>query len=227
MKKFAVIVAGGSGQRMGVAKPKQFLFLQNKPVLWYTITAFLQAFADIEIIVVVPEEYIFLGEELKRVFHEKERINIIAGGDTRFHSVKKGLALTEPGSVIFVHDGVRCLVTPQLIKNCLEQAIKKGSAIPAIAATDSIRIIQKDKHVVADRNHVRIIQTPQTFLADIILPAFENEYQPAFTDEATVVEAMGKEVFLIEGEYQNIKITRPVDLVIAEKILEERASSFE
>jgi len=118
------------------------------------------------------------------------------------------------------------LVTQQLIKNCYEQTIEKGSAIPAVAATDSIRIIDGNKHETADRNNIRIIQTPQTFLTNIILPAFEKGYQASFTDEATVVEAGGKEIFLIEGEHQNIKITRPIDLLIAEKILEERASSF-
>lgn len=227
MKKFAVIVAGGSGQRMGSAKPKQFLFLKSKPVLWYSIHAFLRTYPDLTIIIVVPDEYVFLGEELRNVFAEKDRIKIIAGGETRFHSVKKGLQLTEPDAVVFVHDGVRCLVTQKLIRSCYEQVVEKGSAVPAIAATDSIRIVDGDKHAIADRNNVRIIQTPQTFLTNIILPAFEKEYQSSFTDEATVVEANGKEIFLIEGEHQNIKITRPIDLLIAEKILEERALSFE
>jgi 2-C-methyl-D-erythritol 4-phosphate cytidylyltransferase len=227
MKKFAVIVAGGSGQRMGTAKPKQFLFLKEKPVLWYSISAFLNAFADIYIILVLPEEYIFLGEELKAAFKGKsENIQVIAGGTTRFQSVKNGLQLTERDSVVFVHDGVRCLVSKELIRSCYNQAITSGSAIPAIAATDSIRIVNGGQHAVADRNNVRIIQTPQTFLTKSILPAFEQEFDPAFTDEATVVEANGTPVFLIEGEFQNIKITRPIDLLIAEKILEERALSF-
>jgi len=228
MKKFAVIVAGGSGQRMGTAKPKQFLFLRDRPVLWYSISVFLEAFEDILIKLVLPEEYIFLGEELKAAFKEKsENIQVVAGGLTRFQSVKNGLQLTEPDSVVFVHDGVRCLVSKELIRNCYNLALTAGSAIPAIAATDSIRIVKDGLHSVANRNNVRIIQTPQTFLTNIILPAFDQEYNPAFTDEATVVEAIGTPVFLIEGEFQNIKITRPIDLLIAEKILEERALSLQ
>ena len=129
-------------------------------------------------------------------------------------------------SVVFVHDGVRCLITKDLIKNCYEQAILKGSAVPAVSASDSIRIADGDKSVVADRDKIRLVQTPQTFTSEIILPAFEQEFSHAFTDEATVVEASGKEIFLIEGEYNNLKITRPIDLLIAEKILEDR-SAFE
>jgi 2-C-methyl-D-erythritol 4-phosphate cytidylyltransferase len=126
--------------------------------------------------------------------------------------------------VVFVHDGVRCLVSKDLIERCYAQALDKGSAIPAVAATDSIRIISKDSHSVADRNTVRIIQTPQTFLSSILLPAFQTEYKDSFTDEATVVEHAGQEVFLIEGEYENIKITHPADLLIAERILEQRST---
>lgn len=220
MKKFAVIVAGGNGQRMGSATPKQFLLLKDKPLLWYTIDAFLNAYIDMQIILVLPEEYLPEGEELKNLFVESNRIQIIKGGKTRFHSVQNGLHLAEEDSIVFVHDGVRCLVGKDLIVRCYEQAMAKGSAIPAVAATDSIRIANKEKNIVADRNNVRIIQTPQTFRSEFILPAFKQPYHASFTDEATVVEAFGKEIFLIEGEYHNIKITRPVDLLLAEKILE-------
>jgi len=226
MKKFAVIVAGGIGQRMGVEMPKQFLLLRGKPVLWYTINAFLMAYDDLKVILVLPLAHLESGEELRNLFLNIDRIEIVSGGLTRFHSVQNGLKIIKEQSVVFVHDGVRCLITKELIKNCYEQAIEKGSAVPAVASSDSIRITDGEQNYVADRDTVRLIQTPQTFLSDIILPAFEQEFSHAFTDEATVVEALGNEIFLIEGEYNNLKITRPIDLLIAEKILEER-SAFE
>ena len=224
MKKIAIIVAGGSGQRMGVKTPKQFLLLQGNPLLWYSMDAFLSAYDDLQIILVLPEEHLETGLAIKRLFKESDRIQIISGGDTRFHSVQNGLNMIKESSVVFVHDGVRCLVTKELIRRCYEQAIIKGSAIPAVAATDSIRIAEGEKSFVTDRNDVRIIQTPQTFKSEILLPAFQQTYDASFTDEATVVEAAGEQIFLIEGEYSNIKITRPIDLLIAEKILEERSA---
>ena len=220
MEKFAVIVAGGSGLRMGTDTPKQFLLLKGKPVLWYTINNFLEAFKDLICILVLPQEYLEKGEEIKEMFViDKKRIITTVGGNTRFQSVKNGLTLVNKDSIVFVHDGVRCLVDDALIKSCYKQAIEKGSAIPAVAAVDSIRIVDGSTHKVADRNNVRIIQTPQTFQSEILLEAFEQEFDESFTDEATVVEAMGKRVFLCNGDYSNIKITRPVDLLVAESFL--------
>jgi len=224
MKKYAVIVAGGSGTRMGNIVPKQFLLLKGKPLLWYTIDSFLRAFDDIEIILVLPKEHFPKGEMIAVQLHAENKIKIVSGGDTRFDSVKAGLTLVNEASVVFVHDGVRCLISVPLIKRCYNQALEKGSAIPAVTATDSIRILKNGFHEVKDRQQVRIIQTPQTFLSNILLPAFEQNFNESFTDEATVVEASGKEIFLTEGEYDNIKITRPIDLLIAEKIIEDRSA---
>ncbi|HVX27884.1 MAG TPA: 2-C-methyl-D-erythritol 4-phosphate cytidylyltransferase [Parafilimonas sp.] len=224
MQKYAVIVAGGTGKRMGNIVPKQFLLLKDKPVLWYTLDTFLRAYDDIEIILVLPEQHIEKGKSIAAGFPEGNQIKIVTGGDTRFHSVQCGLKEVKQNSVVFVHDAVRCLVSVPLIQRCYKQTIEKGSAIPAVAATDSIRIINGAHHTITDRQQVRIIQTPQTFLSEIILPAFEKEYNESFTDEATVVESNGTKVFLTEGEYENIKITRPVDMMIAERILEERLS---
>lgn len=224
MKKYAVIVAGGSGQRMGTSIPKQFLLLQGKPLLWYSLQVFLQAFDDLQIILVVPASNLIEGEQLAKEIDGGTRIRVVTGGSTRFHSVQNGLACITSPSIVFVHDGVRCLVGADLIRRCYTQALEKGSAIPAVAATDSIRVIEGTGHLVMDRNQVRIIQTPQTFRSDLLLPAFQQDYTEGFTDEATVVEASGKEVFLIEGEYTNIKITRPVDLLVAERILADRSS---
>ena len=224
MKKYAVIVAGGSGKRMGNTVPKQFLTLHGKPVLWYTLDSFLRSYTDIQIILVLPHEHLEKGKQITAMFGNSGRIQLTPGGNTRYHSVQKGLQSVIEESVVFVHDGVRCLVSVPLIQRCYNQAVEKGSAVPAVAATDSIRIFTDGQHTVADRQQVRIIQTPQTFLSSIIIPAFQQEYKDAFTDEATVVEAFGEKVFLTEGEYDNIKITRPVDLMIAERIIAERSS---
>lgn len=220
MQKIAVIVAGGMGQRMGAQIPKQFLLLNGQPILWYTLQRFLSTWDDLHIILVLPAEHKEEGSKIVQSLQAVDRVTITEGGDTRFQSVKNGLSLIKEPGVIFVHDGVRCLLSSELIKRCYEQTLEKGSAIPAVAATDSIRIVAGEGHYVADRNLVRIIQTPQTFLSDLLLPAFQQTYQASFTDEATVVESAGKKVFLIEGEYTNLKITRPGDLQIAEQILQ-------
>ena len=182
MKKIAVIVAGGSGSRMGGAVPKQFLLLKRKPLLWYSINNFLMAYDDMQVIVILPEEHLEKGEELIKMFDSTANITTTVGGNTRFDSVKNGLQLIKEPAIIFVHDGVRCLPTAGLIKRCYKQALVKGSAIPAVAATDSIRIAEGEQSFVADRNKVRIIQTPQTFQSEILLPAFEQTYNEKFTD---------------------------------------------
>ena len=220
MKKFAVIVAGGSGQRMGSHLPKQFLLLQQKPILWHTINNFFNAFNDIEIVLVLPQKNMQIGEELKANFDDKaSQIKLVAGGETRFQSVKSGLQFVPENAIVFVHDGVRCLVSKDLIVRCFEQTIQLGSAIPVVAATDSIRIVENSTHKIVNRDNVKIVQTPQTFLSNNLKAAFNQTYQSHFTDEASVVESFGQPVFLCEGDYNNIKITRPIDLVVAEGIL--------
>lgn len=222
MKKYAVIVAGGSGSRMGTSRPKQFLLLNGRPVLWHTIEAFLSSYNDMQIVLVLPAGFLEEGKEIVDTTSFPSRTKIVAGGETRFHSVKNGLKHAEDHSIIFVHDAVRCLVTPALIRNCYEQALQKGCAIPAIAVTDSIRMIAGGKTRIIDRNALRAVQTPQTFKAEIILPAFQQEYDPLFTDEASVVEAAGTDIFLVEGEKENIKITLPADMLLAEQVLKGR-----
>ena len=224
MKKTAIIVAGGTGQRMGTALPKQFLAIEGKSILLHTIGQFVTAFSDINFIIVLPADYIQEGQTLITASGLSQSFQFVAGGDTRFQSVKNGLAQADSDAIVFVHDAVRCLLTPYLIQRCYQQAIEKGSAIPAVSSTDTIRITEGTKHHVVDRANVMMIQTPQTFNAALLKKAFEQAYQPAFTDEANVLEASGKEVYLIEGEYENIKITRPLDLAIAEYILAKRGS---
>jgi 2-C-methyl-D-erythritol 4-phosphate cytidylyltransferase len=224
MKKTAIIVAGGTGQRMGTALPKQFLAIEGKSILLHTVDQFVTAFADINFIIVLPADYIQEGQNLIASSGLNLQFQFVAGGDTRFQSVKNGLAQADPASIVFVHDAVRCLLTPDLIQRCYQQAVEKGSAIPAVASTDTIRITEGANHHVVDRANVMMIQTPQTFNAALLKTAFEQTYQSSFTDEANVLEASGKEVYLIEGEYENIKITRPLDLAIANYILAKRGS---
>ena len=227
MEKYAVIVAGGTGSRMGTSIPKQFLELKGKPLIWYTINAFLDAFSDLQVIIVLPQEHMDTGAAIITTVMDPHRVQLATGGATRFHSVKNGLDKVNKESLVFVHDGVRCLVTAELIHRCYELTLKKGNAIPAIAATDSIRIVTGNENEQVDRTRIRIIQTPQTFLSGIIKNAFEQEYNEIFTDEATVVENTGIKINLIEGDTSNIKITHPIDLMIAEEILELRIKSYE
>jgi 2-C-methyl-D-erythritol 4-phosphate cytidylyltransferase len=224
MKKTAIIVAGGTGQRMGATMPKQFLVIEGKSILLHTVNQFVAAFADINFVIVLPADYIQEGKNLIASSGLTQHVQFTAGGETRFQSVKNGLAHVAPDAIVFVHDAVRCLLTPDLIQRSYQQALEKGSAIPAVASTDTIRITEGTKHHVVDRTNVMMIQTPQTFNAAILQKAFEQAYQSSFTDEANVLETSGTEVFLIEGEYENIKITRPLDLAIAAYILVKRAS---
>ena len=219
MKKYAVIVAGGAGVRMGSSLPKQFILIQGKPVLYYTVKAFLDAFPDIEIVLVLPELQMELGKEIIDGFFSGVNIRLTSGGETRFHSVKNGLSLVTEESVVFVHDGVRCLVSKELLIRCFKKALETGSAIPVIECRDSLRLITEEGHVVLDRNAVRMVQTPQTFHSKLLLPAFAIDYKERFTDEATVAEAFGIELTLVEGDPENIKITSPVDLAVAESVL--------
>jgi 2-C-methyl-D-erythritol 4-phosphate cytidylyltransferase len=222
MKKYAVIVAAGSGSRMGGDLPKQFLIINEKPVLYYTLQTFLNSYNDMQVILVLPVDYTDMGQEIIDAWFDKDRIRITAGGDTRFQSVKNGLQMVDGDAIIFVHDGVRCLLTEQLIHKCYESAVDTGTAIPVVTSKDSVRFLHDSGSEAVDRNKVMLVQTPQTFHSKILVPAFQIDYKEKFTDEATVAEAFGIKVILVDGEENNIKITRPIDLVVAAKILDER-----
>jgi 2-C-methyl-D-erythritol 4-phosphate cytidylyltransferase len=221
MEKYAVIVAGGLGNRMGNITPKQFLLLHDKPVLYYTLKTFLEAFEDLRIILVLPEGFIEMGREIVDGYFDYERIQVTGGGETRFHSVKNGLALVAHDSIVFVHDAVRCLVSHELIHRCYESALRVGSAVPVVRARESVRLLNETENdnEALERDKVVLVQTPQTFHSKILLPAFERDYKERFTDEATVVESFGLKIQLVEGEEHNIKITRPADLMLAEYLL--------
>jgi 2-C-methyl-D-erythritol 4-phosphate cytidylyltransferase len=224
MKKIVVIVAGGNGSRMNTGTPKQFLLLNGKPVLYYTIHTFIKAYAGIEIVLVLPKTHLAEGEQLINSFFKVNTIQIVEGGETRFNSVQNGLKNIKDECVVFVHDGVRCLLTVDLIHRCYETALEYGSAIPVIDSKDSVRILKEDSNEALDRTMIKLVQTPQTFKSSFLLPAFKVAYDSSFTDEASVVEAAGRSIHLVKGEENNIKITQPIDLVIAAEIL--AASGF-
>jgi 2-C-methyl-D-erythritol 4-phosphate cytidylyltransferase len=205
---------------MGSELPKQFLLIHDKPILWYTLHTFLKSYKDIHIILVLPADYYDVGRAICDEIVSIYPIQTIVGGSTRFHSVQSGLTLIKEEAVIFVHDGVRCLLSPSLIHLCYEEALRFGSAIPCIDSKDSVRIMSDSGHRAIRRTEVKMIQTPQTFLSNIILPAYQSSYQESFTDDASVAEAAGHSIHLVEGEEDNIKITTPLDLAIAEELLD-------
>jgi 2-C-methyl-D-erythritol 4-phosphate cytidylyltransferase len=224
LKKFALIVAGGSGSRMGSDVPKQFMPLAGKPVLLHTLGAFKAAYDDMLFILVLPESFLKQGEAiLADAGFDLSLIKVVAGGRTRFHSVQNGLKWVDNDAIVFVHDAVRCLVTPNLIKSCYAFSVQYGSAVPAIPVRDSIREMTLDGVSVAvDREKLRIIQTPQTFHSTTLKSTFSQEYREEFTDEASVLEFHGIRVHLIEGEQTNIKLTFREDLEFAEWKLGKR-----
>lgn len=219
MKKYAVIVAGGSGTRMGTDTPKQFLELCGRPILWYTLNTFLSAYEDMPLVLVAPEHHQETTRALVATTAFPSRIEIVKGGATRFESVRNGLATIGGESVIFVHDGVRCLVSRELIHRCYAAALEYGSAIPVVDSKDSVRLITATGNEAIDRHRIKLVQTPQTFLSHLLIPAYQAAYRESFTDEASVVEAAGYPIHLVEGEIDNIKITVPSDLTIAERVL--------
>jgi 2-C-methyl-D-erythritol 4-phosphate cytidylyltransferase len=219
---FVVIVAGGQGTRMGMALPKQFLDLHGKPILYYTIEAFAKALPQAHLILVLPEADISKLQMVLQHFENRIELNVVSGGATRYDSVKNGLKGLPEDSIILVHDGVRPFVSETLIQTCIETAMTTGTAIPAINVVDSVRVLSASGSSPINRDLLRIIQTPQTFKGSILLPAFAQDYQSNFTDEATVVENMGHKITLVEGHKNNIKITTPEDLQLAELILAQK-----
>ena len=220
MKKYAIIVAGGSGQRMQSAVPKQFLLLQGKPVLYHTLAAFYQADATTEIILVLPVDQFSYWETLVAGLPPIPH-RLVAGGNSRFQSSQHAIqTLTEDGMVA-IHDGVRPLIDPDLITASFKAASEKGNAVLAVSSKDSVRFYSDDKksYEHLNREAVRLIQTPQIFSVKDLQEAFQQSYSEDFTDDARVVEALGIHINLVEGSYKNIKITTPEDLLLAEVLM--------
>ncbi|MCI5057428.1 MAG: 2-C-methyl-D-erythritol 4-phosphate cytidylyltransferase [Flavobacteriales bacterium] len=213
MERFALIVAGGSGSRMQSKIAKQFLKINDKPILQYTIEAF-QA-QQVKIVLVLPPSQIqFWENQSQNIDYE-----IVAGGMSRFHSVKNGLSKIPEDALVAIHDGVRPLLSSDLIERCFKAASQFESAIPCIPVIDTLREVINDKSKHVNRQNFRAIQTPQTFKSSIIKKAYLQDFNEDFTDDASVFESSGHVVHLVEGEPKNIKITRPQDLLFTEFFL--------
>jgi 2-C-methyl-D-erythritol 4-phosphate cytidylyltransferase len=216
MEKFALIVAGGSGSRMHMDIPKQFLDLAGKPVLMRTMERFATFDPLIRFIVVLPAGYMAYWKDLCLEYRFYLKHLLIPGGSSRFQSVRNGLAELPEQGLVFIHDGVRPLVSLETIRNCADLAIKKGNAIPAMPVTESLRRVTEQGTEHVDRNNFFQVQTPQTFLISVIKKAYLQPECNRFTDDASVCEASGEKICLVEGNAENIKLTRPFDLQIAE-----------
>lgn len=217
-----IIVAGGKGLRMGKELPKQFIPIKGKPVLMHTLEAFYNFDNNIKIILVLPSSHQQYWQDICSEYRFTIPHTIANGGETRFHSVKNGLEFVSEGYV-GVQDGVRPFATKDLITTCFEEVKLKKAIIPAIPSTDSLRELTTDnKSKIVDRSKIVLVQTPQVFAVDILKEAYEVDFDTSFTDDASVVEAMGVNVSIIRGEESNIKITTPIDLKIGEMILESR-----
>jgi 2-C-methyl-D-erythritol 4-phosphate cytidylyltransferase len=219
MDLYALIVAGGSGKRMGADTPKQFLELAGKPVLMHTIERFRQFNESIEIITVLPENQLRFWAELQKRYSFEIPHTLVKGGAHRFDSVRRGLAFVNIPGLVAIHDGVRPLVRIDTIKRCFEAAEKKGNAIPVVSPSDSLRLITDHSNEPLNRLKVKQVQTPQVFDAALIKKAYRQQYDTSFTDDATVVERTGEKIHIVEGNRENIKITNPEDLFIAQTLL--------
>ena len=213
-----LIVAGGKGLRMGSDLPKQFLPMGDKPVLMHTIEAFHHFDRTMKIILVLPQEQQTYWQELCAKHSFVIEHTVVDGGETRFHSVKNGLACVNSG-LVGVHDGVRPFVSPEVIKRCYELAAIKKAVIPVIDVVETVRHITETGSETVSRNDYKLVQTPQVFDAELLKQAYAQEYTPFFTDDASVVEAMGIPVCLVEGNRENIKITTPFDLKISSALV--------
>lgn len=219
MKYYAVIVAGGSGNRMQTETPKQFLLLKNLPVLMHTIKAFAQSNTRPKIIVVLHVDQHNYWNRMCQEFNFNIPHQVVAGGTERFYSVKNAISSIEEESFVAIHDAVRPLVSTELIDSCFKQAALHGNAIAAVQSSDSIRMLKNDKTSALKRDEIYLVQTPQTFKLEILRKAYKQEFESRFTDDASVVESMGQNINIVEGDRNNIKITYPIDLELAELLL--------
>lgn len=218
-KNYTIIVAGGSGQRMKSIIPKQFLLINSLPILMHTINRFYNFDKQQTLILVLPESQIEYWEDLCLKFKFTTPHIIAIGGATRFESVKNGLKLVTESGIVAIHDGVRPLVSHETILRCFNKAIELGNAIPVVDMDESIRLITDNESVSVPRENYKKVQTPQVFKSEIIKQAYNREFSPLFTDDASVVENTGAKINLVEGNVENIKITHSFDLIIANELL--------
>jgi len=221
MNKYALIVAGGTGSRMNNGTPKQFLELNGMPLLMHTINVFYAYDKNINIVLILPENLTDLWKGLCNEYHFTLNHKIAIGGETRFHSVKNGLSLIKDEGIVFIHDGVRPLISRSTIEHCHKTALKKGNALPVVPLTESVREVTGHINRSADRSRLFLVQTPQTFRVSLIRKAYRQDYSEIFTDDATVLESSGIAINLVEGNRENIKITYPEDLIIANALIKK------
>lgn len=219
MKKFALIVAGGSGNRMKSDVPKQFAILSGRPVLMHTMEKFYRFDPGIIFILVIPEKWAKLWNDLCNKHDFRLKYQMVFGGDVRFQSVKNGLQQISDDGIVFIHDGVRPLVSEQTIKSCFNMAVKQGNSLPVIPVAESLREVNHSENKAVDRSKYFLVQTPQTFRVTLIQAAYRNVANELFTDDASVLESIGESINLTKGNRENIKITYPEDLLYAEAIL--------
>lgn len=224
MQKSVIIVAGGSGKRMGSVIPKQFIELKKRPVLMRTIDKFYEYDSELEIVVVLPLELVPIWDKACMEYDFNIAHKVAIGGESRYHSVKSGLFEVKPGSLTAIHDGVRPLVSIDTIARCFKIAAEKGNAVPAIQPTESVRAITGTGNRVIQREDVQLIQTPQVFIWEQLENAYEQEFTTEFTDDASVVESYGFRINLVEGNRENIKITTPTDMKFADFYFEDHSS---
>lgn len=216
MKKHIIIVAGGKGLRMGGDIPKQFLPVNGKPVLMRTLEAFHAYDPYIHIVLVLPESQQAYWKELCETYQFTLSHEIAHGGETRYHSVKNGLAFIQGEGLVGVHDGVRPFVSQEVIARCYEEAKEKKAVIPVIGVVETVRQLTGQASVTVPRDMYKLVQTPQVFDVSLLRQAYQQTYTEAFTDDASVIEALGEQIHLVEGNRENIKITTPFDLKLAE-----------
>ena len=227
MKDYVIIVAGGKGLRMGSDIPKQFLPIGGKPVLMRTLERFCKYSNDLQIILVLPKAQQAYWQELCREYSFKVEYLLADGGETRFHSVQNGLALIpdDAEGVVGVHDGVRPFPSVDVIRNCYETARTAKAVIPVIPVVETVRHLEGEGSVTVPRGDYRLVQTPQTFDIQLLKAANRQPYNDGFTDDASVVESYGRQITLVEGNRENIKITTPYDITVAEAIINSQSSS--
>lgn len=222
IKYYAIIVGGGTGSRMQSDTPKQFIKLKGKPVLMHTIEAFHFSGFTPEIIVVLNVDFHQYWKKLCTEHNFTIPHQLVTGGVQRFHSVKNGLEYVKDPAIVAIHDAVRPCITHQVIDSAFKQAKDLGNAVAAIKSRDSIRQNTKTGTLSLNREDIYLIQTPQVFRSEILSKAYEQEYRPEFTDDASVVEEFGIEIKLIEGDNENLKITYPQDILVAEIYLDSK-----
>lgn len=220
MEKTIIIVAGGQGMRFKAVKPKQFLYIQDRPIAMHTIDLFSFYDRKMQIILGLAEEYFSYWESICEQFHFDLPLTLSPGGKTRYHTVRNALSKVNKGNLVGIHDAVRPLVYKHTIDRCYEEAERSGAAIPCIPVHNTIREITGGGSRWVDREKLRAVQTPQVFRYDILMKSYEQPYSETFTDDASVVESMGHTVKLVEGNPENIKITTPEDLVFAEAVFD-------